>query len=254
MMEENEAAESRRPKLVFRPISSLYFLVIFVWTLFLLPFFISMGVTFAKALGLPVMFSFFLFLLSLFGSHVNIPLAEIVSIEPLVTFREVSFFGVSWIIPEFGHRRRKTILAINFGGAVIPIMISAYLLVVNIPTREPNPPITYFKILLALLVVTAAIHGVAKPVKGLGIATPTFFPPLITALTSLFLYSVHTVSNPFIIAYVSGTIGTLIGADLLNLDKISKLGAPIVSIGGAGTFDGIYLTGLISVFLILILL
>ena len=38
-------------------------------------------------------------------------------------------------------------------------------------------------------------------------------------------------------------------ADLLNLKKISKLGAPIASIGGAGTFDGIFLTGIFAVVL-----
>ncbi len=45
------------------------------------------------------------------------------------------------------------------------------------------------------------------------------------------------------------TLGSLIGADLLNLKKIPELGTPIASIGGAGTFDGIFLTGIISVLL-----
>jgi uncharacterized membrane protein len=35
----------------------------------------------------------------------------------------------------------------------------------------------------------------------------------------------------------------------MNLDKIQGLGAPIASIGGAGTFDGIFLTGIIAVLL-----
>ena len=51
------------------------------------------------------------------------------------------------------------------------------------------------------------------------------------------------------IAYISGTLGTLIGGDLLNLKKIRSLGAPVASIGGAGTFDGIFLTGILSVLL-----
>lgn len=246
--------EAKRPKLIFRPISIPYFLLIFGWTFTLLPLFISMEVIFAKTLGLPSTLTFILFLLSLFGGHINIPIKEIVSIEPLVTLRRVSFFGVSWVIPEFGRRWRKTILSINFGGAIIPIMTSAYLLMINVPSREPNPLITYFKIIIALLIVTAITNRVAKPIKGLGIAIPTFIPPLTTALTSLFLYSIHTRSNPFIIAYISGTIGTLLGADLLNLDKIPRLGAPIVSVGGAGIFDGIYLTGLISTLLVLVLL
>jgi uncharacterized membrane protein len=49
------------------------------------------------------------------------------------------------------------------------------------------------------------------------------------------------------LAYISGSLGTLIGADLLNLDKLQGLGAPIASIGGAGTFDGIFLTGIVAV-------
>jgi len=213
-----------------------------------------MGLSLSRALGMPTSLVFILFILSLFGSHINIPLKEIVSTEPLLTLRKVSFFGVSWFIPEFGRMRRKTILSINFGGAVIPIMASAYLLIVNVPAREPSPLTTYIKILLALLIVTAVINRVARPIRGLGIATPAFVPPTVTALASLLLYPIHTVSNPYLIAYVSGKLGTLLGADILNLDKVSRLGAPIVSIGGAGVFDGIYLTGLASTLLVLILL
>jgi uncharacterized membrane protein len=51
------------------------------------------------------------------------------------------------------------------------------------------------------------------------------------------------------LAYVSGSLGTLIGADLLNLPSLRSLGAPVASIGGAGTFDGIFLTGIIAVLL-----
>jgi uncharacterized membrane protein len=53
-----------------------------------------------------------------------------------------------------------------------------------------------------------------------------------------------------VVAYVSGVLGTLIGADLSNLGVIPKLGAPIASIGGAGTFDGVFLSGIIAVLLI----
>ncbi|TDA34704.1 MAG: hypothetical protein DSO02_02190, partial [Hadesarchaea archaeon] len=52
------------------------------------------------------------------------------------------------------------------------------------------------------------------------------------------------------LAYLSGTLGTLVGADLMNLNKVERLGAPVVSIGGAGTFDGIFLTGIFSVLLV----
>ena len=51
------------------------------------------------------------------------------------------------------------------------------------------------------------------------------------------------------LAYIGGSIGTLVGADLLNLGRLQGLGAPVASIGGAGTFDGIFLTGVLAVFL-----
>jgi len=51
------------------------------------------------------------------------------------------------------------------------------------------------------------------------------------------------------LAYVGGSLGTLIGADLLNLGTVQRLGAPVASIGGAGTFDGIFLTGIMAVLL-----
>jgi hypothetical protein len=70
-------------------------------------------------------------------------------------------------------------------------------------------------------------------------------PPLCAALVALIL----TPAQAPLTAYVSGTMGTLIGADLLNLHRIAGLRAPVASIGGAGTFDGIFVTGIVAVLL-----
>ena len=80
---------------------------------------------------------------------------------------------------------------------------------------------------------------------GRGIALPVFVPPLSAAAVALVL------SRPYapMLAYISGSLGCLIGADLLNLGRIEGLGAPVASIGGAGTFDGIFLTGAFAVLL-----
>jgi uncharacterized membrane protein len=51
------------------------------------------------------------------------------------------------------------------------------------------------------------------------------------------------------LAYAGGTLGTLLGADLTNLHKVRRLGAPLISIGGAGTFDGVFITGIVAVLL-----
>ena len=70
-------------------------------------------------------------------------------------------------------------------------------------------------------------------------------PPLAAALAAIWLGG-HTIAA---VAYVVGTFGTLVGADLLNMPRVRRLQAPVVSIGGAGTFDGVFLTGLVAVLL-----
>jgi uncharacterized membrane protein len=74
---------------------------------------------------------------------------------------------------------------------------------------------------------------------------PVFVPVVATAILALILSR----ENAPPLAYIGGSMGTLVGADLLNLDKIGDLGAPIASIGGAGTFDGVFLTGILAVLL-----
>jgi uncharacterized membrane protein len=98
---------------------------------------------------------------------------------------------------------------------------------------------------MGVAIVTVIVHLLANPVKGVGIAVPIFIPPSVAAGVGLVL-SWHSVPP---LAYIPGSLGTLIGANLLNLGKIHGLGAPIASIGGAGTFDGIFLTGILAVLL-----
>jgi AraC-like DNA-binding protein len=46
---------------------------------------------------------------------------------------------------------------------------------------------------------------------------------------------------------ISAAASALSSADLANLDKLEGLGALIASIGGAGTFDGVFVTGIVAV-------
>jgi uncharacterized membrane protein len=78
---------------------------------------------------------------------------------------------------------------------------------------------------------------------GLGIAEPVFVPSVTTAIVALLLSREQAAP----LAYIGGSLGTLISADLLNLGRIRGLGAPVASIGGAGTFDGIFLIGIVAV-------
>jgi uncharacterized membrane protein len=187
-----------------------------------------------EQIGINRRYMFVLLLLSIAGSYVNIPLAKLPA-EHLYSGRVVTFFGMRYVIPLVIDSP-QTIIAVNLGGAVIPILLSVYLVL-------KNRMIT--KSLLAVSIVTIFVHHVAHPVPGVGIAEPTFVPPLVTAGVVLFISRRQAAP----LAYVAGSLGTLIGADLLNLGKIRGLGAPIASIGGAGTFDGIFLTAILAVLL-----
>ena len=170
--------------------------------------------------------------LSLLGSYVNIPVAYLPG-HRAVTAGEINFFGMTYIVPMV-QQSRATVLAINVGGAIIPMMLSLYLL---------------FKHRLFLLgavgtaFVAVVCHFLAQPVPGFGIALPIFVPAVATAIIAVAL----TRRRAAPLAYISGSFGTLIGADLLNLGAIQSMGAPVASIGGAGTFDGIFVTGLLAV-------
>jgi uncharacterized membrane protein len=171
---------------------------------------------------------------SLIGSYINLPLVRLP--EQRVVSREVvEVFGVPFLAPVTVDWP-GTILAINVGGAVIPIMLSFYLLV-----RYD----LWWLGAAATAIVAFVVHRMATPIPGVGISVPTFAPPLLAAGVALVLS--RRLAAP--IAYIGGSLGVLVGADLLNLDRLRSLGAPVASIGGAGTFDGIFLTGVIAVLL-----
>jgi uncharacterized membrane protein len=185
-------------------------------------------------LGMSSGATFFLLFASLFGSYINIPIAALGQ-ETMVTEREVTYFGMRYIVPVMVDSP-GVILAVNVGGAVIPTLLSIYLLTKNRLWERG---------LVAIICVALICHGLAQPIRGVGIALPIFVPPLVAAFTA----AIVSWRNAAPLAYAGGSLGVLIGADLLNLDKLQGLGAPVASIGGAGTFDGIFVTGLMAVLL-----
>jgi len=221
--------------LYFFPLTALFIVAFFLFLVFLF-IFIQVGlIGYAyERLGISAHFIFPLLLLSLLGSSINIPVTQI-SGGPVVSRQRVDFFGMRYVIP-FIEQHEQTIIAVNLGGAVVPTLISLYLLFTTG---------LFVRGLLGVIFVSAIVYRLARPVPGVGIAIPIFVPPLIAALTGLLLAPEHAPA----LAYVAGTMGCLIGADLLNLHRLAGLGAPVASIGGAGTFDGIFSTGIIAVLL-----
>ncbi|HTD25450.1 MAG TPA: DUF1614 domain-containing protein [Candidatus Elarobacter sp.] len=219
----------------FFPLALPFVLGLFLLVVFLVAF-VEVGVLgYAyEKVGVDRRYVFTLLVLSLVGSGVNIPVAELPP-ERVLSGEEVLFFGMRYVVPVVEDWPR-TVIAINVGGAVIPTLLSLYLVVKN-GLWAPS--------LVAVAVVAAIVHALARPVRGVGIAVPGLVPPLVAATTAL---AMSRRSAPAL-AYVAGSLGTLIGADLLNLGRIRGLGAPIASIGGAGTFDGIFMSGILAVLL-----
>jgi len=170
---------------------------------------------------------------SLIGSYFNIPVADFPQ-EKVVSDQVIDFFGMEYTVPVV--QWTGTVIAVNVGGAVIPTVMSLYLLF------RRN---LWLNGAIAIAAVALILHWLATPVPGVGIAVPVFLPAIATAIVALVLSR----DNAAPLAYIGGSLGTLIGADLTNLDKVRGLGAPVASIGGAGTFDGIFLTGILAVLL-----
>lgn len=169
---------------------------------------------------------------SLIGSIFNIPVAQLPP-GRVVSDQIVDFFGMRYEVPIVTHWQ-GTVIAVNVGGAVIPTLLSLYLLY----KRD-----LWVKGVIATAIVALVLHWLANPVPGLGIAVPVFVPVVTTAAVALLLSRRDAAP----LAYIAGSLGTLIGADLTNLAKVQGLGAPVASIGGAGTFDGIFLTSIVAV-------
>lgn len=209
------------------PLMWLIFLILLFPFLIFVLFFQVATFSFAK-LGLSPTGAVLLFSLSIIGGIINIP----VSRRRFVIEEERFFFPFLFYYPP---RVREQIIAVNVGGAVIPVLFSLYLL-----ERTPLWPT-----LTAVIIVTIVAKALARPVPRVGISLPAFIPPLVAAAAAILLADKDAAP----VAYIAGVWGTLIGADLLNLHRLRELGAHVLSIGGAGVFDGIFLVGVVAVLL-----
>ncbi len=227
-----------------RPSAAPFMLFLFIIWLaslfFQMLYFVSIP-GFFKALGLSPKVALALALASILGSFVNIPIKKVkrrveVEVEtPVEGFARVVFPAI-----PFGPEVSEEItIAVNLGGCLIPVAVSGYLIAKH--------PWLWPQYALDTAVTAIVSYLTARVIPGVGIAVPVFLPALVAAVVAV-------VSCPHggaaSVAYVGGTLGTLIGADVMNLRKaIRWAGAPVLSIGGAGTFDAIFIAGITAVWI-----
>jgi uncharacterized membrane protein len=182
-----------------------------------------------------------LFIAILIGGFINLPVTRIESSEE-VTAHPLALLGLDEFFPLLRRRRQVTVIAVNVGGCLIPLAIVLYELVA-VAGRDGR---LVASIAIATLLNTIVCYYLARPVRGLGIAMPGFIPPLVAAGAALLLAP----NDAPPVAFAAGVLGPLIGADLLHLRDIGRIApAGVASIGGAGSFDGIVLSGILAAYL-----
>ena len=215
----------------FLPIGCLIFVlfILFLPVLFLLGYFQIITLGFEK-LGVSPELTLIIFLLILVGSAINIPIGK----QRIMYVEKSRFFGL-WKTPGIEAQG----LAINFGGAAVPIIVSLYFIFSVFRLGFDLQPFLWATLLMAVI-----SKSLARVVPGVGITLPVFVPPILSAIFALMLAPQYATAC----AFVAGTLGVLLGADVFNLRRVLKQGG-FVSIGGAGVFDGIFLVGIISALL-----
>ena len=174
---------------------------------------------------------------TLLGSTINL---KLITIDSNFEHLDESLLMPRSMFNKFNtpeYTKGKTEIALNVGGALIPVLFSFYLLSLY--------SLNIFHVALATSIVTLLSYKLSVPIKGFGIGMPILVAPLSAAISALIIDPQH--SAP--LAYICGTLGVLIGADLFHLKDIKKMKSPTASIGGAGTFDGIFFTGILAVLL-----
>ena len=194
----------------------------------------AVSIAFEK-LGLTAGSGMLLLISCIAGSLINMPLFQVRANADVRPDQPPA--PMPWLQRTTQPFRGRTVVAINAGGAIIPAAFSVYLLATQ--------ALPLGAVALAVAGQSAVCYVFSRPVPGMGIAMPILVAPITAAVLAVMLGGEQ--SAP--LAYIAGTLGVLIGADLMRINAIRGLGVPVASIGGAGTFDGVFITGIVAVLL-----
>ncbi len=221
---------------IFPPIILPLFLILIVVPFLILVFVFAGSAVFKLLFGVGSDKALLLLGMIVFGSLINIPIYERKGIELIQRYE---IFGFIYSV----RTKKKLIVAVNLGGCVIPLILSMKLLL------DVYDLISPFLLIGALLLSSIIIYGFARPVVGVGIVIPMLIPPVVATIASyiaLMLSDAPLILLPKL-SFIVGILSTVFGADILHLRDLERIGYGVISIGGAGTFDGIFLTGIFAV-------
>ncbi len=216
---------------------SLFAIVLLIALLILIIPLLILGVIGAAftRLGFSWISALAIVLLMLFGSFVNIPVYKIRRDMIRIAPPDSSIFG------EYSQSNPSpvwdTTIAINLGGAVIPIAVSLYMVYQAILITGTS---LLFSVCVGTILVAAITYVSTRYLPGSGIQVSLIIPGL-TALLAGLMLSGGTGLAAAVIAFVSGIAGILLGGNIAQIFRIKDLDVPSVSIGGAGTFGAVFI-------------
>ena len=209
-------------------------LLLFLWPIILMDFMI---IALSK-LGVPPHIGLGLTFCILLGSLINIPLKRVKTVSKKNIDLQQLHNHNRWFSRQVLPKNEMTI-AVNVGGCVVPLILALHQL-----ARLFNSEIILMPIIVIIINVIIC-YRLSEIKAGVGILLPAFIPGVIAAFCALTL----TPENSAAVAFCAGILGPLIGADLLRLNQVISLGSGSASIGGAGPFDGIVISGFVALLL-----
>jgi len=200
------------------------------------------GSAFTNLVGLSWITATALVILILICSLVNIPVWKVRKETIRMPHGGAGQFPDAFTPTEVGGMW-ETSIAVNLGGAIIPVAMACWLLYRASSVMAGET--LYLQVAAAILVVAAIAYVTTRPVLGLGLRVPLFVPGL-TALLCGILFAQGLGLTAGVIAFVSAVFGILLGANLAHLPHVGDLEVPQVSIGGAGTFGAVFIGCILS--------
>lgn len=148
---------------------------------------------------------------------------------------------------DSANELKKQQFMVNVGGCLLPLLLSiTFIISLHLSGRADG---MYTWLAFALVMVAGGCYAMTKADPFTGLRVPLIMPAMMTFISVYFF-----VPEPFrpVAAYVAGTLGTILGgniAPLLTPRIRNSVGTPQVSIGGAGTFGGVFVAGILAVLL-----
>lgn len=183
-------------------------------------------------LGLSAQSALLLFPAALAGSAINLPLFS--RQQPVAPLDPDE---IPDLLEEFHPVcQGRTTVAVNVGGALVPICLSGYLIA--------HHGLPLLPLALAVLLVGWPSYRLSRS-GGRWARLPLLLtPPVAAGCANLFA---PAFAEP--LAYVGATLGLLLGGELARLPALTRLRLPLAAVGGGGTFDASFIAGIVAVLL-----